>query len=450
MNNRLSLDFGGRIDHDGEPRPVPAATYFSPRFGFAFDVTGNKKTVVRGGGGIFYAPVYYQVPYLTNLLNDTGEYLSQVFRSPAFPAAQTPATLWGRGVAAGKLPFKQLEATDLTAFGVPQTPKGTGRVVVEIGPNYKANYSLQANLGVQRQIVRDLSVEAAYNVYRGVHIQQPVPVNLCEAGAPGCTPTAANAAALATRNPAFGPLYQSIDPTITQQFQYTSRGNSIYHGLTLSLTKRFADHFSFQSSYTWSKTIDDVTDFNTAFAAPFATRLFLDRALSSFDLRHNYVFSGVFSSPWKNYALRDFSLAPIISIRSGIPFSLLTGQDINGDTRATNDRLFYIGRNTGIGPNFRSVDARLTRSFRFRSEGQARLDFTVEAINLFNKTNYAAVRDIILPTLDATGKFVEADYNAGTVRLKGRTDRSISLGQPLAFASAFEPRRFQFGLKLVF
>jgi hypothetical protein len=450
VNNRLSLDYGLRFDYDGEPRPLESAKYVSPRFGFSYDLTGDKKTVVRGGGGIFYSPVYYQVPYLVNLLNDTGEYLSQVFRSPAFPAAQTPAALWARGVAAGKLPFKQLDAADLLAAGVSTAPKGVGRVVIEVGPDYKANYSVQANLGIQRQIARDLSVEAVWNMYRGVHIQMPVPVNLCEAGAPGCTPTAANAAALATRNPAFGPLYQSIDPTITQKFQYTSRGNSIYHGLTLSLTKRFADHFSFQSSYTWSKTIDDVTDFNTAFAAPFATRLFLDRGLSSFDLRHNYVFSGVFTSPWKNAALRDFSLAPIISIRSGIPFTLTTGQDINADTRAANDRLFYIGRNTGIGPNFRSVDARLTRTFRFKSDGQSRLDFTVEVINLLNRTNYAAVRDIIPPTVDATGKFTEPDYNAGTVRLKGRTDRSIALGQPLAFSSAFEPRRFQFGLKLVF
>jgi hypothetical protein len=451
VNNRLSLDFGGRIDYDGEPRPVPTATYFSPRFGFAFDVTGDKKTIVRGGGGIFYSPVYYQIPYLVNLLNDTGEYLSQVFRSPAFPATQTPAALWARGVAAGKLPFQQITATELTAAGISTAPRGPGRVVIEIGPNYKANYSVQSNLGIQRQLMRDLSVEIAYNMYRGIHIQQPVPVNLCEAGTTGCTPTPANAAALATRNTAlFGPLYQSIDPTITQKFQYTSRGNSIYHGMTLSLTKRFADHFSFQSSYTWSKTIDDVTDFNTAFAAPFATRLFLDRALSTFDLRHNYVFSGVFTSPWKNYALRDFSIAPIISIRSGIPFTLNTGQDINADTRATNDRLFYIGRNTGLGPNFRSVDGRLTRSFRFKSDGQARLDFTIEAINLFNRTNYSAVRDIIPPTVNAQGQLVEPDYNAGTVRLKGRTDRSIALGQPLAFSSAFEPRRFQFGLKLVF
>ncbi len=450
VNNRLSLDFGGRLDYDGEPGPVPTAKYFSPRVGFAFDVTGDKKTVIRGGGGIFYSPVYYQIPYLTNLLNDTGEYLSQVFRSPAFPASQTPATLWAGGVAAGSLPFKQVTQAQLNALGVTTGPKGPGRVVIEVGDNYKANYSVQANLGLQRQITNDLSVEIAYNLYRGVHIQQPVPVNYCEAGTAGCTASAANAAALLTRNPAFGPLYQAIDPTITQRSLYSSRGNSIYHGMTLSITKRFTNHFSFQSSYTWSKTIDDVTDFNTAFYAPFPTRLYLDRALSSFDLRHNYVFSGVFTSPWKNAALKDFSLAPIISIRSGIPFTLTTGQDINADTRAANDRLFYIGRNTGIGPNFKSIDARLTRSFRFRQDSATRLDFTVEVVNLFNRTNYAAVRDIIPPTVDATGKFTEPDYNAGTVRLKGRTDRSLALGQPLAFQSAFDPRRFQFGLKLVF
>ena len=175
VNNRLSLDFGGRIDYDGEPRPIPTATYFSPRFGFAFDVTGDKKTVIRGGGGIFYSPVYYQIPYLTNLLNDTGEYLSQVFRSPAFPAAQTPATLWAKGVAAGKLPFKQLADADLTSFGLTTGPKGPGRVVIEIGPDYKANYSVQANLGIQRQIRNDLSVEIAYNMYRGITFNNPCP-----------------------------------------------------------------------------------------------------------------------------------------------------------------------------------------------------------------------------------------------------------------------------------
>ncbi len=450
VNSRLSIDYGGRLDHDGEPKPLPAKTYFSPRLGFAWDVTGNKKTVVRGGGGIFYSPVYYQIPYLTNLLNDTGQYINQVFRSPAFPASQTPATIWGKGVAAGILPFKQLSEADLNAFGVPTGPKGVGRVIIELGPDYKANYSAQASLAIQRQLTSSIGVEVAYNMYRGVHIQQPVPVNYCEAGTTGCTPTAANATALLTRNPAFGPLYQAIDPTITQQSYYSSRGNSIYHGMTLSVTKRFSNNFSFQSSYTWSKTIDDVTDFNTAFYAPFPTRLFLDRALSSFDLRHNFVLSGVANSPWKNWLLRDFSFSPIISIHSGIPFTLTTGADINSDTRVGNDRLFYIGRNTGLGPNFRSVDVRLGRAIRFRQDQPTRLEFTVEAVNLFNRTNYASVRDIIPPTVDATGKFTEPDYNAGTVRLSGRLDRSGAKGEPLSFLSAFDPRRIQFGLKFVF
>ncbi len=451
VNQRLTLDYGVRYDYDGEPTPIPIGNYVSPRFGFALDVTGNKKTILRGGGGLFYSPVYYQIGYLTNVLNDSGNYINQVFRSPAFPATQTPAAIWAAGVRAGKLPFGDLTAADLNALGISTGPKSAGRVVFELGQDYKANYSVQANLGIQRQIYSDLSLEVAYQMYRGVNIQQPVPRNVCEAGAPGCTPTPANAAALLTRNQAlFGPLYQSIDPTITQLTSYTSRGNSIYHGMTASATKRFSDNFSFQGSYTWSKTIDDVTDFGSQFYAPFPTRLFLDRALSTFDIRHNFIFSGVFRSPWKNALARDFTLSPIVFVRSGIPFNIVTGTDINADTRGFNDRIFYIGRNTGIGPNYRSLDIRLGRAFRFKSDGQARLEFQVEVVNLLNRTNFAAVRDIIPATVDAQGRLVEPDYNAGTVRLEGRRDRNSEAGAPLSFQAAFDPRRFQFGLKLVF
>lgn len=443
VNNRLTLDYGLRYDYDGEPKPIQTGHFISPRFGFALDVTGDKKTVLRGGGGLFYSPIYYQIAYLTNLLNDSGNYINQVFRSPAFPATQTPAAIWGAGVRAGKLPFGTLTAADLNGLGISTGPRSTGRVVFELAPDYKANYSVQANLGLQRQISQDLSLEIAYQMYRGVNLQMPVAGNYCEAGAPGCTPTPANAAALATRNTALlGPLYQAIDPTITQLNLYTSRGNSIYHGMTVSANKRFNSNFSFQANYTWSKAIDDVTDFGSQFYAPFPTRLFLDRGLSTFDIRHNFIFSGVFRSPWKNAALRDFTLSPILFIRSGIPFNIVTGTDTNGDTRNFNDRLFFVGRNTGIGPNFRSVDMRLTRAFRFRSDGDARIEFLVEAVNLLNRTNFSAVRDII--------PVGHPDYASGEVRLKGRRDRNWEAGDPLSFQSAFDPRRFQLGIKFVF
>ncbi|MGH9841013.1 MAG: TonB-dependent receptor, partial [Blastocatellia bacterium] len=459
VNQRLTLDYGLRYDYDGEPPPIPIGHYVSPRFGFALDVTGNKKTILRGGGGLFYSPIYYQIGYLTNILNDSGQYINQVFRS-----GLTAASIFGAGVSKGKLPFGAIDAGDLAALGIPSGPKSAGRVVFDLGADYKANYSVQANLGIQRQITSDLGVEVAYQMYRGVNIQQPVPVNYRESLNPAARCTAINAnpllQPLACQRPDLGgPIYEQIDPTITQQTFYTSRGNSIYHGMTVSATKRFNNNFSFQGSYTWSKTIDDVTDFGSQFYAPFPTRLFLDRALSTFDIRHNFIFSGVFRSPWKNAVARDFTLSPIVFVRSGIPFNIVTGTDVNSDTRNFNDRLFFIGRNTGIGPNFRSVDMRLNRAFRFKSDGQARVEFLVEVVNLFNRTNFSSVRDIITPALvndeiDPTKpprfRLTTPDYLTGEVRLEGRRDRNNELGQPLSFQSAFDPRRFQFGLKLVF
>ena len=138
----------------------------------------------------------------------------------------------------------------------------------------------------------------------------------------------------------------------------------------------------------------------------------------------------------------DMSFSPVISARSGIPFTLYTGVDINGDTRGGNDRLFYVPRNSGVGPNFTRVDARITKAFRFAAENPLRVEFTVEAVNLLNHTNFAAVNDIIGSNPAAP------DYNRGTFSLEG--DKNRAPGQPLSFTSAFDPRRFQFGLKVAF
>jgi hypothetical protein len=71
-----------------------------------------------------------------------------------------------------------------------------------------------------------------------------------------------------------------------------------------------------------------------------------------------------------------------------------------------------------------------------------RLEFTVEGVNLLNHTNFASVNDILGNNPAAP------DYNRGTFNLKG--DKNRGPGQPLSFNSTFDPRRIQFGLKLVF
>jgi carboxypeptidase family protein len=473
VHPRLTIDVGGRIDWDGEPQPVPRNTYFSPRLGFSWDVAGDHKTVLRGGSGIFYSPIYVQIPGYTSVLNGSGKYINQIAKNPASPAP-TVAALYQTGVignaacniAPGTYPLGVLTQTQINCLGVSTAAGSAGRVLFDLNPDYKNNYAIQANLGIQRQITSNLSVEIAYQMYHGLHIQQPVGLNYCEAGTPGCPASAANITAMSQRDSRLGPLYRVCgadtacgrinDAGITQFTDYQSRGSSIYHGMTASLTRRFSNYVSFQANYTFSKAIDDQTDFNSAFAPPFPTRLTTERSLSTFDIRHNFVVSGVLQSPFKNYALRDISLSPSVFIRSGIPFTIRTGSDINGDTRGGTDRLFNIGRNTGIGPNFRSVNLRLTKSFRFKTDGPARIDITADAANLFNRTNFAAVNEIIPVSVSATGALTfpnalsAADYNAGTVRLTGRRDRDFRKSDPLSFTSAFNPRQILWGLKLVF
>src|SRR6185436_3007384 len=482
VNQRLTLDVGSRLDWDGEPKPVPRHAYFSPRVGFSWDVTGDNKTVVRGGSGIFYSPIYVQIPGYTSVLNGSGKYINQIARSPL----NGVVAVWQAGIAQGKYPFSVLSEADINALGISIAAGAPGRVLVDLNPDYKNNYAIQANLGIQRQLTHNMSLEVAYQMYHGLHIQQPVGLNYCEAGTPGCpAANAAQAAALLTRNTrVLGPLYRVCskgvvgtadtdcgkinDSGITQFTDYQSRGSSIYHGVSFSLTRRFSDYFSFQANYTFSKAIDDQTDFNSAFAPPFPSRLDTERSLSTFDVRNNFVFSGVFTSPFKSgkghnfgaRALADMSFSPSIFIRSGIPFTIRTGSDINGDTRSGTDRLFYIGRNTGIGPDFRSVNMRVSKVFRFKADRSERIEFSVDGGNLFNRTNFGSVNEIVPTAFEPllingqpnprAGEPTAIDYLSDTVRLKGRRDRDFRKGEPLSFTTAFAPRQLLFGLKFAF
>ncbi len=440
-------------------------------------MTKDSKTVLRGGGGLFYSPIYVQIPGYTSILNGSGTYINQIAKSPLSGVT----TIYQAGangnagcnIPAGTYPFGVLTETQINCLGTATAAGSPGRVLFDLNPDYKNNYAIQANLGIQRQITKDLSIEVAYQMYHGLHIQQPVALNYCEAGTPGCAAnTAALVNSLSQRDPRLGPLYRVCaadtacgrvnDAGITQFTDYQSRGSSIYHGMTVSLTKRFSDHFSFQANYTWSKAIDDNTDFNSAFAPPFPSRLSTERSLSTFDIRHNFVVSGVFQSPFKagpghNFASRafaDMTLSPSIFIRGGIPFTVRTGTDINGDTRSPTDRLFSFGRNTGIGPNYRSVNMRISKAFRFKADSPMRIEVSADFANILNRTNFAAVNEVLPVSVSATGvltfpnALAAADYATGNTRLTGNRDRRLS--DPLGFTSAFNPRQILWGAKFVF
>jgi hypothetical protein len=430
VTHRLSLDYGFRLDRDSEPRPLRRYNTVSPRVGFAWDPWGDEKTVIRGSGGIFVAPVNYQVTYLTNLLNDSGQFINQVFKTPA-SGMQAPAVLWAAAVRAGKAPWQDsFTEQQLLAMGVNTGPKNPGRVIYDAAPDYRNTYTVQASFGIARELARNLSLDVAYQAYRGVHIPLSHEINYRESGR--------------LAGPAFGPALVPIDPAITQYNQYTSIGNSIYHGMTVSLVKRYSAHSLFNVNYTFSKAIDDVTDYNSAFSAFLPTNLRLERGVSAFNVTHNFVASGVFHSPLAGgaghnpvaRALAGVTASPIVFLRSGIPFTVLLGADVNGDGH-TGDRPFWAARNTGSGANFYGVDVRVSKPFAILD--RLPVEFVAEASNLLNHTNFFAINNIV----GTDPKFLYGPYNL-------RGNRDLPSTSPLGFTAADDARRIQVGLKIVF
>ncbi len=431
---RLTLDYGVRVDYFGEPDPINQHARVAPRLGFAWDPFGDQKTVIRGGGGLFYAPVNFQTFTSPTLQGEDGTHINVAIRTAT--GAQSAAALWSYGVQLGKLPFTALSEAEVNAFGISTGPGAPGRRVLVVDPDYENPYSLQGSLGITRQLMRNLSLDVAYQVYRGAHLQIAHETNYRESGVVN----------------EFGPQLVRIDPNIAQRAFFSSIGNSIYHGMTASLTKRFSGAFQFQLNYTFGKTIDDVTDFNSAFNPFIPTRLFLERGLSVYDIRHNFVASGVFRSPFKrgaghNFiarALADIALSPIVFLRSGVPFTLRIGRDVNGDTYVTYDRPLYAARNTGLGPSFYNVNLRLTKLFFVKRDRGLRVEFITEATNLFNRTNFFSVNDVVGSDPALLARLLQG----GPFDLKG--DRTLPRTSPLGFTSAASARQFQFGLKLVF
>jgi hypothetical protein len=238
---------------------------------------------------------------------------------------------------------------------------------------------------------------------------------------------------------------------------YESSANSFYNAATFTLRRRFANNFSVLAHYTLSKTIDEVTDFNSDFSAQNPLNLRADRALSAFDQRHRVVLTGVYQVPQYGESLassifKDFILAPIFTYGSGKPFNLLLGFDGNGDGRSQVDRPGTLGRNTGKGENNITFDMRLSRRFNFSERRY--LELIAEGFNLFNRTNLQGINNVVgspvVGTTGVTSSGLTADQVNLLLTTQARGIRGNAPTRPLGFTSAGAPRQFQFGARFGF
>ena len=219
--------------------------------------------------------------------------------------------------------------------------------------------------------------------------------------------------------------------------------------MAASATKRFRNHYEVIASYTLGKAIDDTTDISQNLGPQDPTNTRLERGLSLFDVRHRFSLATVIDSPfdgrtdatWYSRLLADFVVSPIVTARSGQPFNITTGVDTNGDTNDT-DRPLGVGRNTGRGPGFFTVDLRLSRRFPFSRDNPRSVELIFDSFNLFNRVNYKDVNS------NTNGALRLSDLGLTDVRVQGRADLPASTFG--AFTSAYDPRVIQLAVKINF
>jgi hypothetical protein len=445
--SRLTLNLGTRLNYDGEPRPMDRNISLSPRIGFAWDPLGKGETVIRGGFGTFYAPVSLNIILSANLQRDDGRFINFQTRTLQ-DGAQSTQALWSYGLGLGKLPFRALNGAEIRAFGIIPAPGQLNRRIAIAADDYDNPSTVQASLGISQQLGRDFIVDLAFQVFHGVHLPIAIEGNYRESGQLVTVPGLPG-------SDLFGPRLERIDPTIAQKIVHSSEGSSIYYGMNASVVKRYGRRFQFRASYTFSKAIDDTTDFNGALTPFLPTRRYRDRGLSSFDIRHSFVISGAFESPyktgqgigWFRQIFADTTVSPIATLRSGFPFNLFIGRDVNGDLN-TSDRPFYAPRNSGIGENYYGLDLRIAKRFFLNKEGRgASFEFIVEVTNLFNRVNFTRVNDVVCGTTAQPGFINGCDPKFLNGPFDFRGVRGLSPASPLAFVSAGPPRQFQFGVR---
>jgi hypothetical protein len=361
-----------------------------PRLGFAYDLTGDGRTVVRGGAGVFWN------------WGVGGTSSSKATNPPFLQTTDLQATLGANNLTLSTgLPAPPPIDSTLR-------PSGSTRSVFDI--NYRDTYSTNWNLNLQKQLGRDYMVELAYVGSRGR--QMTLKTNLNQAPPIlGVTDSNINRPAVALGSPALRDIGAA-----------QSKGKLDYHALLFKGMKRFSNGFSALVSYTWGKTLDLNSDNDGSVTQTNIFDLDYDRGVATYDVAHTLVASFLYELPFaRQHVLGGWQVNGISYWRTGIPVDIrMTGvmsstgvgsglaqqprPNIVGnlvpadrsidkwfdaaalqrpaDTTAT---FGNIGRNTGRGPGIFNVDMSLFKNTRI---GRVDTELRVEAFNVLNHPQF--------------------------------------------------------------
>jgi hypothetical protein len=414
--------FTGDSVQDGRPWQL------GPRLGFAYTIT--PKTVVRGGGGIFYSfktvtsgnSLAKNAPFSGTLLttNDANNFAAAKPISGGFPAERPQ--LW---------PIS-----------------GTGFYYWPLDAKTSTMY--EWNFNVQRELAAGLALSVAYVGGKGTYVDV-VGLNINQA-VPG-------PGAVVSRRPY---------PNLSDATGVVPWGNSIYNSLQTTLQRRIGA-VRLAAAWTWAHSVDDTSGESSNSPIQNSRNLEAQRASSTFDVRHKLTISGTFELPfgkgrhWLTTGARPlewfaggWQINTIGTFQTGLPFTptmqtntLNTGTGSQFPNRIASgelpssersiDRWFDAsafaappqyafgnsGRNILYGPGTRQVDASLFKSFTFHES--RRLEFRAETFNLFNTPQFNN------PSSSIGFSGVARITSAGSPTVYLRTSRQIQLALKLYF-----------------
>ena len=245
-----------------------------------------------------------------------------------------------------------------------------------------------------------------------------------------------------------------LDPRFNQINVVQSPGTSTYHALMLTFGKRSSNGVQYDLNYTYGKGIDNAPITGTLAVQGDQNRsdpmnLDRDKGPNALDTRHSFNGSIVarssftHGSPLLQRILSDNQAGIILQFNSGLPFTITSNRDLNGDGLAS-DRPLFIGRNSVYLPARWNVDARLSRFVPIG--GGRRLELSGEFKNIFNTVQVSSVRSQV--QVDANGNpllpitFANAPVSTFTAIPTGGSDFPPSAG--------YEQRKFSIGLKFSF
>lgn len=322
----------------------------APRIGVTWLPGGSQKMTIRGGYGM-----YYDSPSLNLALNAAQQNGRRILsyqvpgtdlRSPAFPS---------------------LLATGDPAFSVAPS-------INAFPEDFQIMFAHQASVQVARELTPDLAVTVGYSYWghrdgpyvRDVNLSAPV-------------------GQLDDGRPVFAGSANRPNPQFRAINLVESHGRGEYHGLDVTVRRRFRRGLQFSATYSVARARSNSDLEGGAVMDP--SNIERDWGASNGDVRHTAVAQWTYAPDLRGRGLgwlRGTEFSAMTFYNSGFPINVLAGLDLNNDL-VLNDRRPFRARNDVVGPDFFQTDLRLVR--RFRVGGQRSIELIVESENVFNRLN---------------------------------------------------------------